>query len=498
MGEELIDVDDPQHNPAPPTDPGAPLPTPTHGLRTLLALAWPLVVSNSFTTIQVTIDRLFLSWHDPDDATAAVAAVLVFWLPFVLLWATAGYVGTFVAQYSGAGRPHRVGPSVWQGLYFGLFTGVAFLAALPLAGPVFTAVGHSEKIQGLEAEYFRCLCWFALPALFTAVTSAFFSGRGESVIVIYINAVGTVVNAALDYVLIFGHLGFPEMGIAGAGWATVCGSWASAVLGLGLVFRRRHREAHATLSGWRFDPALFWRVMRYGVPSGVHWALDIAAFNAFVILIGQLGDGELGATGLVITINSVAFIPMIGVGQAVTILVGKYLGEDRPDRAERMTWLGLAVAGGYMLVISILYVAAPGLWIEPFRGDNDPARWQPIADTVAVLLWFVAAYSLFDAANIVLSFGLRGAGDTVFVSFISLLLPWPVMVIPTLLAVRFGWGVYWAWAFASLYICLQAGCLLLRFRGGKWKSMRVIESDVIECTLDYAATDHISNRLVKN
>jgi MATE family multidrug resistance protein len=175
----------------------------------------------------------------------------------------------------------------------------------------------------------------------------------------------------------------------------------------------------------------------------------------------------------------VAFIPMIGVGQAVTILVGKYLGEDRPDRAERMTWLGLWVAGGYMLVVSVLYVAAPGLWIDPFRGDNDPTRWQPIADTVAVLLWFVAVYSLFDAANIVLSFGLRGAGDTVFVSLVAMVLPWPVMVIPTWLAVEYDWGVYWAWAFASAYICLQALCFLIRFRGGKWKTMRIIEPAVI-------------------
>ena len=450
------------------------------GLRTLLALAWPLIVSNSFTTIQVTIDRLFLSWYDPDAATACVAAMMVFWLPFVLLWATAGYVATFVAQYSGAGRPRRTGPAVWQGMYFAILTGLGFLVGLPLAGPAFQLVGHSPKIQALEAEYFRCLCWFALPALITAVTSAYFSGRGDSVVVIYINAVGTAVNAVLDYALIFGHFGFPQLGIAGAGWATVAGAWASAAVGFALMARRRYRQENATLSGWRFDGALFWRVMRFGIPSGVHWALDIAAFNAFVILIGQFGDNDLGATGLVITINGLAFIPMIGVGQAVTILVGRYLGENRPQLAERMTWLGLAVAGGYMFLVSVLYVAAPSLFIGPFRGDNDPVAWQPLADKVALLLWFVAVYSIFDAANIVLSFGLRGAGDTVFVSFVSLILPWPVMVVPTWLAVKYGWGLYWAWAFASLYICLQAVCFYVRFRGGRWRTMRVIEGAVIE------------------
>ncbi|HKB04024.1 MAG TPA: MATE family efflux transporter [Gemmataceae bacterium] len=449
-------------------------------LRALLALAWPLVVSNSFTTIQITIDRLFLSWYDVDAATAAVGAAMVFWLPFVLLWATAGYVATFAAQYTGARRPGRVGPAVWQGIYFSLFAGLAFLAFIPFTGTIFAGVGHSAAIQRLEGEYFRCLCWFALPALVTAALSAFFSGRGDAVTVIYINAAGTIVNAVLDYFLIFGYFGFPEMGIAGAGWATVAGAWASAGLALALMLRRPYRTENATLSGWRFDGQLYWRVMRYGIPSGVQWALDMAAFNAFVILIGRFGDADLGATGLVITINSFAFLPMLGVGQAVTILVGKHLGEDRPDLAERMTWTGLLVAGAYMGLISVLYVAAPTLFIGPFQGDNDPAKWQPIADRVAVLLWFVAVYSLFDAANIVLSFGLRGAGDTVFVSMLSLVLPWPVMVIPTWLAVVYGWGAYWAWAFASAYICLQAICFLIRFRGGKWRTMRVIEPAVVE------------------
>src|SRR5690349_10494460 len=87
-------------------------------LASLLKLAWPLVISNSFTTVQVLIDRLFLSWYDVDTSTAAVLANTLFWLPYALLFPTAGYVATFAAQYTGAGRPHRVGPAVWQGIYF--------------------------------------------------------------------------------------------------------------------------------------------------------------------------------------------------------------------------------------------------------------------------------------------------------------------------------------------------------------------------------------------
>jgi multidrug resistance protein, MATE family len=452
---------------------------PPSALTALLRLAWPLVVSNSFTTVQVFIDRLFLSWYDVDTATAAVLANCLFWLPYALLFPTAGYVATFAAQYTGAGRPRRVGPAVWQGIYFSVATGLAMLLLIPLARPVFALVDHAPAIQHLEAQFFRCLCWLALPGLLTATVSAFFSGRGQSTFVIWINAIGLVVTAGLDYVLIFGRFGFPEWGLIGAGVATVAGAWASAILGLVLLFRARYRDENATLAGWRFDPPLFRRYLRYALPSAAQWALDMTAFTAFLVITGWFGTSALGATGLVLTINALAFIPTLGIGQSVAILVGQSLGEDRPDRAARMTWLGLAVAMTYMGTLALFYVSLPHLFLAAFQGDNDPAKWQAIADQVVVLLWFCAAFSIFDAANIVLSFGLRGAGDTLFVSLVSLLLAWPVMVVPTWAAWRYGWGLYWAWGFASIYIGTQAACLLVRFRGGKWKSMRVIEPAVI-------------------
>src|SRR5689334_2577820 len=107
-------------------------------LASLLRLAWPLVVGNSFTTVQVFIDRLFLSWYDVDTSTAAVLANTLFWLPYALLFPTAGYVATFAAQYTGAGRPRRVGPAVWQGIYFSLAAGVGMLLLIPLASSIFS------------------------------------------------------------------------------------------------------------------------------------------------------------------------------------------------------------------------------------------------------------------------------------------------------------------------------------------------------------------------
>jgi multidrug resistance protein, MATE family len=452
-----------------------PLAIPASEFRYLLALAWPLILSNSFSTIQITIDRLFLSQLSPDAVSGTTSAAMMFWTLFVVFQCTAMYVATFVAQYMGAGRPHRVGPAVWQGLYFCLGAGALFFGVGFFASSIVAIGDHSPALREIEAIFFRYLCWMGLPTLVTAATSAFFSGRGESRTVLWINGAGMIATALFDYLLIFGRLGFPAMGVAGSGLATLIGAWASALVGIGLTFRGRFRVEFAMLSGWRFEGALFARLMRFGLPSGLPWTLDMIAFTAFTLLAAWFSDTAMAATSYAITINNVAFIPMIGVGQAVSIVVGQRLGQDRPDLAEKGAYAGCWLAFVYMASIALLYVLVPSLFIDRFQSEAEPHAWAEVAAMVRVVLWFVALYCLFDSVNLIFSFALRGAGDTMFVTLVSLLLSWPMMVIPTWLAWREGWSFYWAWAFASGYILTQAICFVVRFRRGKWKSMRVIE-----------------------
>src|SRR5262245_22515988 len=134
----------------------------------LLRLAWPLILSNSFWTLQIVLDRLLLSWTSPVAVGASQVGAVLFWTPFTLLQFTANYATTFVAQYSGAGQPHRVGPVVWQGLYVAVLGGLAFLGLLPLTGGIVRLIAHSGELQELETVYFRCLCFAALPLLVTA------------------------------------------------------------------------------------------------------------------------------------------------------------------------------------------------------------------------------------------------------------------------------------------------------------------------------------------
>jgi MATE family multidrug resistance protein len=453
------------------------------GAAELLRLAWPLIVSSSFHTVQIVVDRSLLAQHSSDEVGAAMAAVLMFWTPFALLQFTANYVSTFVAQYVGAGRPRRVGPAVGQSLYFSLFAGLAFMALVaPLSTQLIALGGHEPRLQKVEAEYLYCLAFAALPMLLTYSAQSFFTGRGESGVILVVNGLGLAVNASTCFLLINGYWGFPNLGIAGAGWAMVFGSTASAVLALALMLRPRYRAEFATDEIFRFEPALFRRLMYFGLPNGAMVAIDALAFTLFTFLVGRLGPTELAATSVGFTLNTLAFLPPMGIAMAVEILVGQRLGADEPELAERTARTGMVLALVYMAGAVAGYTLLPDLLLVPF--GNDRPEWPAVAALVKGLLWFIAAYSLFDAINLVASFALRGAGDTRFVMWAAFGLSWPLMVLPTAFVTGFADGLapatrlYLAWSFASLFIATLAAVFYLRFRHGAWKSMRVIEHAV--------------------
>jgi MATE family multidrug resistance protein len=260
----------------------------------------------------------------------------------------------------------------------------------------------------------------------------------------------------------------------------VAGSWASALLALGLFLRRRYRSEFATAAGWRPERELFGRLLRYGGPAGVQVFLDVCIWFLFTQLVGRLGEAAVGATTLTVRLNMVAFLPMLGLGQAVCILVGQRLGADRPDLAEKSTYTGLRWAFGYMALVAAVYVALPGVLVALFEGERDPREFAEVAALVRNLLLCVALYSLADAFTLTFAFALRGAGDTRYVSLLTFALAWPTVVLPTWVVVSAGATLYWPWGFATAYIFAMAVCFYLRFRAGKWKTMRVIESAPIE------------------
>lgn len=424
----------------------------------------------------MTIDRVYLGQYSTDSLGAAMAVFGIFWAPMALVQQTASYVITFVAQLLGASRPKEIGASVWQSIYVGIAGGLLFLLIIPLAPKLFALIGHSPTLQKLETDYLRAMCWTALPTALVASASGFFTGLGRTKVILWINGLGMVLNIVLDYVMIFGKFGFPAMGIAGAGYATALATWGGAIFGLGMVFRAQHQRDFNTRSAWRLDWALMKRFLRYGVPSGLQWALEGLAFTIFLVFVGRMaqGDAALAASGIAVTVMMLAVLPAFGLAQAVSVQVGQHLGEDRPDEAQADVYSGLRLAAIYIASVAATFWIVPGFYLSWFENPENAVLWDQVHTMGIYLLMFVGTFTIFDSMNLVFSFALKGAGDTRFVSLVALTMPWPLMVIPTYFMKDLDGAIYWAWGAASTYIILQAMVFWRRFSGGKWKAMRVI------------------------
>jgi MATE family multidrug resistance protein len=196
----------------------------------------------------------------------------------------------------------------------------------------------------------------------------------------------------------------------------------------------------------------------------------------FLVIVGRIGTLELAASGIAFNLNMIVFLPTVGLAIAVSSLVGRYLGADRPEIAERAVRSALVMSFAYMAACGLLYVLGARLLLAPYGAGADPGTWPRIAEIATVLLRFVAAYSIFDMLNLVHAAGLRGAGDTVYPMFLTFVLAWIAMLAPAWVGcVVLGAGVNFAWTMASLYVLLLGLLMRRRFRAGHWKAMRVIE-----------------------
>jgi MATE family multidrug resistance protein len=446
--------------------------------RQVLRVSLPLVVSMSSTMIMEFTDRIFLANYSLDAIAAALPAGITAFLFISFFLGTAQYLNVFIAQYTGSGRPQRVGPALWQGIYFSVVSAAAMAALFFLAGPLFELGGHPPEVRELEVTYFRILCLGSGVLIAATALSCFFSGRGKTRPVMIINMIGMLFNIPVDYALINGIWFFPEWGIRGAAIATVM-SWALvAVVFAFMVFTAENNRIFNVRNHRAFEANLFGRLLRYGVPSAVQFSMDMLAFAFFIFMVGRIGKLQLAATNIVLSINSLAFMPMMGFSLATSTLVGQAMGRNRPDEAVAATRATIHVVLVYIFILLVLFLLMPQPLLELFRPTHlTPEVFVRISETGILLLRFVAAYLFFDALYMIFIGVLKGAGDTRFIMWSMGTLSLAVMILPVYIGVEvFKAGIYFAWSCATCFVFLLFAVSFWRYRNGRWKKMRVVRT----------------------
>jgi len=283
-------------------------------------------------------------------------------------------------------------------------------------------------------------------------------------------------NIALDYAMIFGHWGFPAWGIAGAAVATVISSALGLSILLALYFRKEFRGEYATWSGQRMEWRMMAPLLRYGIPASLNSLQDVGAFTFFVVLLGRLPAADMAASNIAFSINNVAFMPLMGMGMAATILVGQYQGARQAATAERAGRTALKMGWVYMGVVALSFLLFPEPYFALFTGDK--AGMVTLGEVIGKGRWLLvmmALWGLLDAINLIVGGALKGAGDTRFVLVYSALATWLVWM-PGELALLL-WldaGLMAAWLWMTVFVFLLAAGFWLRFKRGKWKAIEMI------------------------
>ena len=445
----------------------------------MFAIAAPMVVSQASETLMLFFNRWVVSFLGADHIPASMSGGLTSFVFTSFFTGITGYVNALVAQYHGAQREERCVQVASQGFWLTLVFYPLLLLLIPAGHGLFIWAGHSPRQLSLEFSYYRILMLGSFIFMIQSVLVGYFVGLGKTRVVMVANLLGILVNLPLNWCLVFGKLGFPKLGIQGAALGTLGGSLF--IVGILLVSYLRsagYRQRTRKTSAWVPRADLLRKLLRYGLPAGAETFINVFAFNVFVMLMQSYSEQVAAAVTITFNYDLVSFIPMLGVGAATTALVGHRMGAGDPVGARKVAFLGLRLGWGYAAFIGIVFVVGAPVLVRFFSGGFT-TQDQSILPIAQMLLRMAALYTMADAANVVFSGALRGAGDTRWVMMVSGLLHWTmacgayvfikVLVLPPEVV----------WLFFILFVFSMCFAMFLRHRRGKWMSIRLVESQAV-------------------
>jgi MATE family multidrug resistance protein len=434
----------------------------------LLSLALPTVAQSVSYTIMMFVDTWMLSRLGTDAPTAAGNAGMWMFAIVCFGFGTLLVVNTLVSQSFGRGEFDHCGRYLWQGIWVATAYSVLVLPLIPLAPRVFHLLGHADHLAQLEARYLQVALLSTLFKMVATAAGQFLLATNRPNSVLLSAVIGVSANIAVAAVLIFGALGMPRLGVVGAAWAANVGVFVEMCVLLLFVFPAD--RGRFNVRDWR----LRWReattLLRVGASSGLQIVADVLAWTLFAnFVIAQISEPAMAANQFMFRYLIVSFMPAIGISQAVTALVGRYIGMKRFDVAMQRADLGFKLASVYMIICGVLFVVFRYPLIHVFTDDPDVARIG------ATLLIFAGVYQLFDAMYLVYNGALRGAGDTFVPAVATATLCWGVTVFGGYMIAHYfpSLGVVGPWTVCTIYGLILGVFIMARFRRGAWKSIHL-------------------------
>lgn len=458
---------------------------PLWGIGEVLWIAAPASVSMLARTLMRFVDGYMVSKLNPEPFAAQLAAGMSSFVFESFIMGTMMAVNTYVAQNYGARRYAKCGEYARSGLMMGACLSVLALPLMLLARPIFILLRQDPSLVGYEEMYFRYMILTILPGQMSLGLGRFFYGVHRAWVVMLVTAASNAFNVLANWVLIYGHLGFPAMGLEGAAIGTLISICLELAMFLAVFLSPTMHGLFATRR-WQASWQQAKQILRVGWPAGVQFSNDLLSWSlATTVLVGLFGPDHQAAHASVIRYISLSFMPAIGVGIAATSLVGRYIGEGRRDLARHRVHAAVLLAMGYMgLCGAAFFLFRHELvdWFVTVQPDAHTtvaevlARERHIIDLGAAIMICAAVFQVFDAVGIVYLGALRGAGDTFWPMIATVALSWSLIVGGGLAMVHFYPELesVGPWIAASSYVIVLGIVLTLRFESGAWQKIDLL------------------------
>lgn len=435
----------------------------------IFLLAIPAIIENISQVMIGVVDVYFVG-RLGTEAIAGVGVTNLTMNVYIAFFLALG-IGTtaVVSRAIGGKNLKKAGHAVKQSVIMtGIIGGIFGILNLIFARRIFLLLGAEEGVIAYAIPYFLAV---AVPSVFLGLSMVLASalrGAGNTKSPMKIGIFANVVNAVLDYVLIFGIFNFGGLGILGAGLATTFSRILSVVLLVHTLNKEKGKIHVAFFEDWKLDFKMFKTLTKISIPAAVERLIMRSGQLIYGGMIIKIGTEAYAAHNIAGTIETFSYLPGMGFGVSAATLVGQNLGKEDKDEAQRAGLMSYLMATLFMVIIGgVFYIFAPflaGLFSE------DPA----VIDQVVRVLRIIALFQPFLAITLVTTAALQGAGDTKFPMYSSLLGIWGVRVVGVyILSIRMDYGLAGVWTAYAIDITLRGIILMIRFLKGKWKDIEI-------------------------
>ena len=433
--------------------------------KSTLSLGLPLIAMTLTQSVIHLIDTIMVGWYGVTELAAAVLGTTFFFVFFIMGSGFAAAVMPLVSEAMAGGKELVIRRVTRMGMWLSVLYAISVIPIIFFSGKILEFLGQDPELSNMAQTYLRYVCVSMAPALIIMVLRSYLSALERTTVFLWIIISSLLLNTILNWILIFGNLGMPELGLVGAALASAITQIITTLILIIYIIKDKELSKYAIFRRiYKIDWNVFGTVFNLGWPIGLTWLAEVLSFAGTAIIIGLIGTIPLAAHGIALQIVSISFMFHLGLSQACTVKISYYLEKKDIDS------LGKGIIAAFLLSLMLVMLAVliflflPEQILGAFLAPDDPSRGLIIA-LGTTLLMMAAIFQVFDSGQVMILGSLRGFKDTKVPMLMAAFGYWAVGLPSSYyLGIYLDFGAPGVWVGLALGLAVVCFLLSLRFK----------------------------------